>query len=120
MWRSKLINIGIIVLLVVHLISYYYEVPEVVCKYCGFEPCNPNRSWQRITLYAIVWLFSYKDLLLNKKRFLCYVICSVSSGLMFNEIIKANQDWNKWIWIGFAITVLFPIFEYIKYVNHKK
>lgn len=120
--RSRLIYIAIVILFIIHLLSYHYDVPddvEAVFKYKGFIPKNPHLSLQRITMYGILLLFSYKDLV-YRKTFLNFLLYSVSGGLMFNEIVKANQDWNKWIWIGFAITVLFPIFEYYKYAHNKK
>ncbi len=113
MWRSKLIPAAIIVSMLVYLLSYIYEVPDVVCKYCGFEPCNPHKVVQRVSLFVVVWLFAYN----GSRQLLNLIICSIMAALICNELVKGNQDWRTGIWVGFIFSVLFPFYEYKK---HKK
>lgn len=117
--RSKIIYIGIAVLFIAHLLSYIYFVPEdveEVFKFKGFVPKNPHLSWQRLTLYGIIWLYSYKD----ARCLLNMFVCSVVSGFIWNELFKENQDWTIGIWIGFVLTILFPIYEYKKHDISRK
>lgn len=111
---SLFIKLLILALGGTHMLLYIYEVPEIACTVCGFEPCNPKGWMQRVTIYIIVFLIGQLYILdtesMNNINIM-YVLCSVMLGLTYNEWMKQNQDWGVWQFIGLVGCLVFPFIE---------
>lgn len=119
MWRSKLRYIikGLcIVVVTVHLLSYIYYVPDG-----STIVYNPYGELQRGSIYLLAFLLCQYSILKDSDIIL-YALSSLMLCLIWNEVVKKNQDWGFLQFVGFAGALMFPFVEkkLIKIIDLKK
>lgn len=117
--RSKLrwiIKVLCVVVVTVHLLSYIYYVPEG-----SGQVYNPYGELQRGSIYLLAFLLCQFAILKDSDT-VFYIISSIMLCLVWNEIVKKNQDWGFWQFFGFIGALMFPFIEnkLMKHIDLKK